>query len=326
MDAEEKREIMNRAFRSMVALLASAAALTLLASACRERAAIRTVAESTTVTFTARSHANVFFVGHSLINFEMPKNMEVMAKSLGLELEWDAQIIDGAPLQTHVEHPERTQSMRVDEALGSGFYDTLIMTEAVPIDDMIRYREPSRYAASLAKRARRDRSDARVFLHEVWVHRDRPRGSPFMRRLDWRVFLDEDLPKWERIADDASRAAAAPIAVLPAARALGRLVDALHAGEVPGLVEGDLFADHVHLTPLGNHFIAAVTLAAVFQRTPMGASGEVVDRHGRRVLTLPERTRDVLYGLAWTAVATYPRANTPSSWIGASARNVTGAP
>jgi hypothetical protein len=317
---------MARAFPFIAVLVASAAAVVLVGGSCRDRSIQRIVTESKTVTFRARSHANVFFVGHSLINFEMPKNMEVMAQSLGLELAWDAQIIDGAPLQTHVEHPERTQSMRVDEALVSGFYDTLVMTEAVPIEDMIRYREPARHAATLAKLARNGRSDTRIFLHESWMHRDRPRGSPFMRRLDWRAFLDEDLPKWERIADDASRDSAAPIAVLPAARALGRLVDAIQAGDVPGMEEGDLFTDHVHMTPLGNHYIAAVTLAAVFQRAPLGASGEVVDRHGHHVLTLPERTRDALYRLAWSAVVTYPRASTQPSSMSDSVRSASVTP
>jgi hypothetical protein len=308
---------------SFVTRLSSFAALVLAGTSCRAPSAARAVSEPSETVFTARSHANVFFVGHSLINFEMPKNMETMARSLGLELEWNAQIIDGAALEVHVEHPERTQSMRVDEALRSGFYDTLVMTEAVPIGDMIRYRDASRHAARLAEMAWRDHPKARVFLHEVWMHRNRPRGSPFMRRLDWRAFLDEDLPKWERVADDASRrAGGVPVAVLPAGRAIGNLVDAIDEGEVPGLFkEDELFVDHVHLTPLGNHYVAAVTLAAVFQRSPSGASGEVVDRQGRLIATLPKQMREALYRIAWNAVSTYPRANTSRSTVDALARS-----
>jgi hypothetical protein len=290
----------------------AAAALACAGASCREPAPVRASTEATPVVFAARSHANVFFVGHSLINFEMPKNMEVMAKSLGLELEWNAQIIDGAPLEVQVKHPERTQSMRVDEALHSGFYDTLVMTESVPIGDALRYRDTPRHAATLAERARRDHPDARVFLAEVWMHRDRPRGSPFMKRLDWRRFLDDDLPTWESVADAAGRrSGGVPVAVLPAGRAIGKLVDAISEGDVPGIFgEEELFADQVHLTPLGNHFVAAVTLAAIYQRTPSGASGEVVDRDGRLIVTLPERTREALYQIAWNAVSSYARAST----------------
>src|SRR5690606_32330693 len=145
-----------------------------------------------------------------------------------------------------------------------------------------------------------------------WMARDRPRGLPLLKRLDWRAFLDEDLPKWERVADDAAERAGVPIAVLPAGRALGRLVDAVNEGEIPGLAsEHDLFVDPVHLTPLGNHYVAAVTLAAIFQRSPEGASGEVVDRHGRSLLKLPTQTRRAIYRVAFETVLTYRRAHTP---------------
>lgn len=299
---------MKRALLSLASLLGVAA----LASSCRSgdvQADPGSVPE-----FVPREKASVFFVGHSLINFEMPKNAEVLARSLGLELTWDAQIIDGAPLEIHATHPERSQSKRVDVALPSGRYDTLVMTEAVPIDDMIRYRDPVRHAAAIARLASKGRPDARIFLHEVWMHRDRPRGNPFMKRVDWRRFLDDDLPKWEELADAIAEETGHPIALLPAGRALGRLVDAMKAGAIPGLVEErDLFVDEVHLTPLGNHYVAAVTLAAVFQRSPVGGSGEVVDRDGRVLAILPERTRDALYHVAWQSIATYARASTPAT-------------
>src|SRR5690606_30191615 len=208
---------MKRALLSLASLLGVAA----FASSCRSgdvQADPGRVPD-----FVPREKASVFFVGHSLINFEMPKNAEVLARSLGLELTWDAQIIDSAPLEIHATHPERSQSKRVDVALPSGRYDTLVMTEAVPIDDMIRYRDPVRHAAAIARLASKGRPDARIFLHEVWMHRDRPRGNPFMKRVDWRRFLDDDLPKWEELADAIAEETGHPIALLPAGRALGRL-------------------------------------------------------------------------------------------------------
>jgi hypothetical protein len=288
-------------------------AIALVGSSCSGPEPARAVSETRDAVFTPRSHAHVFFVGHSLVNFEMPKNLEVMAKSLGLELEWDAQIIDGASLEHHVRRPEDTRSMRVDEAMRSGFFDTVVIAEAVPIMDMLRHRRSQEHLADLAAMARNGNPDIRVFLNEVWMHRDRPRGSPFMKRLDWRAFLDEDLPQWERLAEGASRRAGGiPIAMIPAGRAIGMLVDAVNDGLVPGVrSEDDLFEDHVHLTPIGNHFVAAVVLAAVYQRDPSGASGEIVDERGRRITSLPRPTREALYRIAWRGVSTYPRACTP---------------
>lgn len=253
------------------------------------------------------SSVEALFIGHSLINFEMPRNIASIAESLDVRFEYEAQIIDGAPLEEQWNEDYRSLGVRAKERLRQRRFDVVVLAEAVPILDMIRYRSSSDYLARFASLISREQPGARIFLDEGWVHRDRSRGLIF-RSNDYRRFIEDDLPKWEKVAQEAMKSSGATIRILPAGRGLGALIDAIREGEIPGIEsEDELFTDAIHLSPLGNHFIAACFFAALYRQSPEGASGEVVDREGEHVTLLSAETREALYKIAWENFLSYPR-------------------
>ncbi len=261
---------------------------------------------------------HVLFVGHSLVNQDMPAMARGVAASLGVDLTYDVQLIDGGSLAVNWNQAQRATGVRAREALLTGGYDTLVLTEAVNLDDHLRWSEPSHHAALWYALAREHRPDARLFFYETWHHRDQPRhvrGLPLVQsRMSWREHLDADLGKWEHIVDEAEREyatfhASTPLHVdiVPGGQALAALVDAVRAGQVPGVPnEALLFRDNVHLTDLGNYFIALVQVATLARVSLDGATNQVTRGDGQSVV-VPAETARALARIAQRAVRLYPR-------------------
>ncbi|MCA9576286.1 MAG: hypothetical protein KC668_12650, partial [Myxococcales bacterium] len=244
---------------------------------------------------------HVLFVGHSLVNQTMPRMASAIAAALGVELTYDVQLIDGGSLEVNWNHAEEATGVNAREALGTGAYDTMVLTEAVNLDDHLRWSDPPGHALRWYLLARAARPDARLFFYETWHHRSEPRhasGLPVLpSRLSWREQLDADLGKWEHIVDAATREAmrsapdAAPLDVhiVPGGQALAALVDAVRAGEVPGVArEVELFTDGVHLSDLGNYFIALVQVATLTHVDLTGAPHQVPRADGELVSVPPD--------------------------------------
>jgi hypothetical protein len=261
--------------------------------------------------------ARVLFVGHSLINREMPAMLREIAASRGCELSFDVELRSGAILQHGWAGNLPIDGVRAREALSTGAYDTLVLTEAVDLDDMLRWMQPAEYAGRYQQLAVAHNPAIRVFLYETWHDRELVRHTWYgtARKERWREFLDEDLGKWESIAVGAAARAGQPrMSIVPAGQALARLNDAIAAGEVPGITSAAaLFADSIHLTPLGNYFIALVQFAAIHRRSPVGATSSPLDAQGRR-LQVPDAAAAAMQRIAWAAVTDY-------AWSGMRAGN-----
>ncbi len=266
-----------------------------------------------------RPRVRVLFVGHSLVNQDMPAMARSQAESLGRTFDYDVQLIDGGSLERNWNDAARATGVQAREALAGGGYDALVITEAVNLDDHLRWSEPADYARRWFALGRSQRADLHLYFYETWHHRDEARG--LLRPLglgslrSWRSFLDEDLRKWESIVDnavagDAGLERGEPVHLVPGGQALAALVDALHAGRVPGLegAEGEaaLFTDGVHLTDLGNYFIALVQLTTLTRQSPLGATHEVLRGDGTTFTLDPELAR-ALQGIAYDAVCSYAR-------------------
>jgi hypothetical protein len=252
--------------------------------------------------------ARVLFIGHSLVNFHMPALLESVARSLDVEHRHAAQIRDGASLQVHWREHDQAQGVDARQELPTGRWDVVVMTEAVDLDDMIRWMEPAEYGGRFHALARAANPDTRTFLYETWHDRERVRTgllgcSP---RGHWRGYLDDDLGKWERIvADIHTRHAGPPMRLIPGGQAMARLVDAIRGGHAPAdLSEQDLFSDAIHLTPPGNYFMALVHFSAIYRRSPEGATREPTDADGRTVPIAPD-VADFMQRTAWRAVSEY---------------------
>jgi hypothetical protein len=84
---------------------------------------------------------------------------------------------------------------------------------------------------------------------------------------------------WERIRGTCEKATGKKITLIPQARAMGRLVDAINAGKVPGFRETkDVFGDDIHANPYGMYFMACLQYSYIFGRSPEGLTSDLRNR------------------------------------------------
>lgn len=250
----------------------------------------------------------IMYVGHSLIGPDIPVMSKRIAESLGVEFDFSVQLIDGGSLEVNWNHPDRAAGdARLD--LATGEYDALLLTEAVNLDDHLRWSSPATYAARWASLARSHRSDARLFFYETWHDRSESRFRLGVRHGDtWRENLDRDLGRWEHIVDRAeARDPSLHFDIVPGGQSLAALVDAIDTGEVPGVRSVDaLFHDTIHPSPLGAYFMSLVHVSTLTRRSPLGAARVVPTGNGADY-EVPEPLADALQRIAWEAVRAYPR-------------------
>jgi hypothetical protein len=252
----------------------------------------------------------VFHIGHSLVNRDMPA---MLAQLAGPGHRYESQLGWGAPIRAHwgdipvngfeVEnaHP-RYRDAR--EAVASGDYDAIVLTESVEIRDALRYHDSPRYLAAFAEAAWKARPDTRIYLYETWHQLDDPVG--------WLDRLDADLPRhWEgellrpalgRLPEGAR------IHLIPAGQALAALVRQIEAQGGVGSLKSrsDLFSDQIHLNDLGNYFVALVHYAVLYGKSPVGLPHDLTRGDGTPAeMPDPELAR-LMQEVAWAAAQSTP--------------------
>jgi hypothetical protein len=224
----------------------------------------------------------VFHLGHSLVGRDMPAMLAQLApEGAGYEL----QLGWGTSLKEHWQGPAAIRGFESEnatprfrpagEALDSGAYDAVVLTEMVELADAIRWHDSPEYLARWAARARAARPDVRLFLYETWHHLDDPRG--------WAERIAADLPAlWEGVILRGALARApeaGPIHLIPAGQALAAFARAVEAqGGVGNIASrADLFArkpdgarDTIHLNDMGAYLVALTHYAVLYQRSPEG--------------------------------------------------------
>lgn len=204
--------------------------------------------------------SQTLFVGHSLVGQVMPTMFNSFMTDQSIDMHADAQVINGAPLRYNWDNGASAEGVNAREVLWSGDYDTVIVTEAIPLDQQIRENDSQGYAARYADLAHNANADTQFYVYETWHEI----GSS---TDEWRAQIENDLPQWQGIVDHVNASAAhdAPEAqIIPAGQAMGRLHDRIEAGDVPGVTSiRELFSDNIHLNDTGNWFIAALHASAV---------------------------------------------------------------
>ncbi|MGH1577969.1 hypothetical protein [Planktotalea sp.] len=264
---------------------------------------------------------HVFHLGHSLVNRNMPKMLEQLAQSRGVEHQFESQIGWGTPLKSHWEPAEEIFGFEkendharyrdVKAALKSGEYDAFVLTEMVEIKDAIEYFDSAEYLHKFATLAREGRPDTRIYLYETWHEVNHPEG--------WRTRLEKDRERyWEdgilrpALAYDATPL---PIYVIPVGQVFAEIARQIEAGEMPELksVE-DLFArdedgalDPIHVDHLGNYISALTHYAVLYQQRPKGLPNEVDLFDENRLFTVSsDALTDRLQQIVWDVVVNDP--------------------
>lgn len=261
----------------------------------------------------------VFHIGHSLVNKDIPMMLEQLA---GPGHDHRSQLGWGTPLKSHWEpgipingfdvenaHP-RFQAAH--QAVESGQFDVLVLTEAVEIKDSIKYHNSPEYVRKWARAARTANPRTRVYLYELWHHLNDPKGLL--------VRLDEDLDLyWEGVLLAQGLAhgdTGGPVYVVPAGQVMARLVREVEArGGVDRLKSrDDLFflsdkgeRDMIHLSALGNYMVALTHYAVLYHRPPPAEPRDIrlVDGTPWKPIS-PELAR-LMSEVIWDVVTTYPK-------------------
>ncbi|MFV2051352.1 hypothetical protein [Aliiroseovarius sp. YM-037] len=260
-----------------------------------------------------------YHLGHSLVGRDMPA---MLAQLAGDGHSYESQLGWGSPLKAHWEPDEPINGFDVEndhpryrdarEAVASGDYDALILTEMVEIRDAIKYFDSASYVQKWADAAWSADPDTRVFLYESWHELDDPEG--------WLERLDLDLTRyWE---DEILRPALSgentkrPIYVIPAGQVFATLVRAVEDRGGVGPIGGreDLFAlrddgtrDNIHFNDLGAYLVALTHYAVLYQRTPVGLPHSLTRADGTPATDPGAEVASLMQEVVWNVVTSYPK-------------------
>ena len=246
---------------------------------------------------------DVLFVGHSLVGPDLPPLVEGGLRLMNQPASVSAQIINGAPLRFNLQNSANAEGVDARAELAKGETDVLILTEAIPLAEHLRWNDTPGAISAFAELARAGNPDVRVFVYETWHSRN---GAVVEgdanSALPWRERLVADLPQWE----GALRDSGTEVALIPAGQAMARLADAVAAGAVPGVASMDaFFSDDIHLSDKGKYFVALVHVAAITGASPQGLPAQMTRSWKSRDAVIADDLAAVLQRIAWEAVRDY---------------------
>ena len=253
----------------------------------------------------------VYHLGHSLVGRDMPAMLAQMAghdhaSQLGwgssLKDHWTGDVAGFATENAHAKHRAAA------DALDSGAYPVVVLTEMVEIRDAIRYHDSARHLALWAARARKARPDVRLYLYETWHRTDDPEG--------WLERIDKDGDRYwhgDLLAGAMAQDKVGEIYVIPGGPVMAATVRAIESGQIPGLqTRDDLFArddsgavDTIHINEIGGYLIALTHYAVIYQRSPEGRPHSLTRADGSPVTALSAETALALQRIVWNVVSGY---------------------
>ena len=251
-------------------------------------------------------------MGHSLIGRDMPAMLAALSgpghgyeSQLGwgaeLQAHWGDETLDGAEREN--DHPQYREA---HEAVSSGAYDALVMTEKVAIEDSIKYHDSWHYMALWAEKAIAANPDIRLYFYETWHDRD-AEGDGWLDSIDRNLEL-----YWEREIVDRALATGKvdrPIYIIPGGQVMARFLREIEArGGVGNVTEaGDLFRDTIHFNSLGAYLMALTQYAVLYGRSPVGLPYDLTDAKGQPVPAPDPEVARLMQEIVWEVVTTYPR-------------------
>ncbi|WP_252733538.1 hypothetical protein [Paracoccus marinaquae] len=258
----------------------------------------------------------VYHLGHSLVGRDMPAMLAQLAPE---GHDYASQLGWGTSLRAHWLGPDEVAGFAeenaspafrpVREAIGSGAYDALILTEMLELRDAIKWQGSGNYLAEWARLGRLARPDLRVYLYETWHQLDDKAG--WLQRID-----GDAVSLWQ---DEVMRRAMAAEGVgtiyrIPGGPVLAAVARAAEAGELPGVSSReDLFArtpegavDPIHVGDLGNYVVALTHYAVLYQRSPEGLPAQLTRADGSPAQAFDPRAAARVQQLVWQFVSSDP--------------------
>lgn len=261
---------------------------------------------------------SVFHLGHSLVGRDMPA---MLAQLAGAGHEHASQLGWGASLKAHwgdaeihgfAQENAHPRFRDAGQAVDSGDYDAIVLTEMVEIRDAIRHHASPDYLARWAGRAWRANPEAEVYLYETWHNIDDPEGWLARIDRDSATYWEGEILRRALAADGMER----PIRVIPAGPVFARFVrEAAARGGVDGVARPeDLFArtedggqDTIHVNDLGAYLAALTHYAVLYRRSPVGLPAELLRADGTDAVAPGPEAARLMQEVVWEVVSAHPR-------------------
>jgi hypothetical protein len=252
-----------------------------------------------------------FHVGHSLVGRDMPAMLAQLADG---DYTYESQLGWGTTLRAHWDRDEPINGFDTEnahpryrnahDALASGEYDALILTEMVEIRDAIAYFDSWDFLRRWTAEARAVNPGIRVYLYETWHETNDPEG--WLDRIDAdlnRYWLDAILRP--ALADTGGTE---PIYVIPGGQVMAAFLRAAEARgglqDVAGV--GDLMLDRIHFNDIGAYLVALTHFAVLFGRSPVGLPSALLRADGTPAQAPSADTAELMQTVVWQVVTSMP--------------------
>ncbi|WP_342069662.1 hypothetical protein [Yoonia algicola] len=253
---------------------------------------------------------HVFHIGHSLVGRDMPA---MLAQLAGQGHDYASQLGWGATLQSHwepdvpingfAEENAHDKYRDAHEAVESGDYDAIVLTEMVEIKDAIKYHDSAKYVSQWSDKAQAH--GLSVYLYETWHQLNDDAG--------WLTRLDADLALyWEGAILRPALARAEtpqPIYVIPGGQVMAAFARALETqGPVgPFASYKDLFSDDIHFNDYGAYLMALTHYAVLYQQDPRGLPHALQRADGTPGQNPGPEAARLMQETVWDVVTSLPR-------------------
>lgn len=237
--------------------------------------------------------------GHSLTDNPLADDVQAIASGRGRDFNWEQQIIIGSPIRIRTrgdnsnasdfpgyslgknrygENKDLLRELASPTTIGANErYDTLAITERHDILDVISWENTMPLLRHYHDRLRAYQPNARTLFFQTWPDIDKANPQR------WIAYQAKELAAWECSASKVNLSLQAEglpqaVSVVPSGIVLARFVERALAGSVPGISGSSqerlnaIFADNVHMTPLGAYVMSAAVYAAIFAETPASAA------------------------------------------------------
>lgn len=259
---------------------------------------------------------NVYHLGHSLVGRDMPAMLAQLAGAghrYHSQLGWGTSLRDhweeDVPINGFAEENAHAWFRPAKQALTSGSYDALVLTEMVEIRDAIRHHDAAEYLALWAGLTWDANPQTRIYLYETWHHTDDGNG--------WLLRIDRDLRKfWQgRVKYPALAATDAPIHLIPAGQVMAAFVRRVEAsGGIGGVtILHDLFTkrddgtpDTIHFNDLGAYLVALTHYAVLYHRDPRGLPHALTRADGSAATAPSADVAAAMQDVVWQVIARHP--------------------